>query len=97
MLAAAVKVIVDAPDERSPTKKRRAKRPRETVELTGKRVGESVEGAYQRQNGKWTNHEMFPGREFDDLDAYRAAKKQRKERRGAYSVQANAHDKRRKH
>ena len=28
---------------------------------------------------------MFPGREFDDLDAYRAAKKQRKERRDAYS------------
>ena len=27
---------------------------------------------------------MFPGREFDDLDAYRAAKKQRKERRAAY-------------
>jgi hypothetical protein len=28
---------------------------------------------------------MFPGREFDDLDAYRAAKKQRKERRAAYA------------
>ena len=33
---------------------------------------------------------MFPGREFDDLDAYRAAKKQRYERRAAYSDQANA-------
>ena len=33
---------------------------------------------------KWRSS-MFPGREFDDLDAYRAAKKQRKERRDAYS------------
>ena len=86
-------MIVDAPDERKPSEKRRAKRPRETVELTGKRVGETVEGAYQRQNGKWTNHEMFPGREFDDLDEYRAAKKQRKERRAAYSDQAMAWNK----
>jgi hypothetical protein len=30
---------------------------------------------------------MFPGREFDDLDAYRAAKKQREERRAAYADQ----------
>ena len=30
---------------------------------------------------------MFPGREFDDLDAYRAAKKQRAEQRAAYSNQ----------
>ena len=36
-----------------------------------------VEGARQKQNGKWSNTIMFPGREFDDLDAYRAAKKQR--------------------
>ena len=42
----------------------------------------SVEGAErQKANGKWTNYEMFPGREFDDLDAYRAAKKQRAARR----------------
>ena len=27
---------------------------------------------------------MFPGREFDDLDEYRAAKKQRFEQRAAY-------------
>jgi hypothetical protein len=33
---------------------------------------------------------MFPGREFDDLDAYRAAKKQRKEQRAAYSDHINA-------
>ena len=51
----------------------------------------SVEGAYKKQNGKWTNHFMFPGREFDDLDAYRAAKKQRMERRAAYSAQLNAY------
>ena len=44
-----------------------------------------VEGAWQKGNGKWRNSSMFPGREFDDLDAYRAAKKQRKERRDAYS------------
>ena len=54
-----------------------------------------AEGATQKLNGKWRNHGMFPDREFDDLDEYRAAKKQRKERRAAYSVQANAYDKRR--
>ena len=41
----------------------------------------SVEGAVQKSNGKWINTYMFPGREFDDLDAYRAAKKQRAARR----------------
>ena len=56
-------------------------------------VGKSVEGAVQKQNGKWRSNN-FPGREFDDLDAYRAAKKQHKERRAAYSAQANAGDKR---
>ena len=81
-------MIVDAPDERKPSEKRRAKRPRETVELTGKRVGETVEGAKQKKNGKWINTFIFPGREFDDLDAYRAAKKQRVARRSAYSDQA---------
>ena len=30
---------------------------------------------------------MFPGREFDDLDAYRAAKKQRAARREEYRTQ----------
>ena len=39
--------------------------------------GKYAEGAYQKQNGKWADARMFPGREFDDLDAYRAAKKQR--------------------
>ena len=31
---------------------------------------------------------MFPWREFDDLDAYRAAKKQRAGRRKDFSAQA---------
>ncbi len=30
---------------------------------------------------------MFPGREFDSLGKYRAAKKQREERRAEYSAQ----------
>ena len=47
-----------------------------------------AEGAYQKQNGKWTNKDMFPGRDFDDLDAYRAAKKQRAARRAEYLAQA---------
>ena len=76
-------MIVDAPDER-----RRDKRPRKRER--GTRVGMCVEGAEQKQNGKWTNYGMFPGREFDDLDAYRAAKKQRKERRAAYRDQLHA-------
>ena len=54
------------------------------------RVGKSVEGARQKSNGKWTHPGMFPGREFDDFDAYRAAKKQRAEQRAAYSDQAKA-------
>ena len=47
-----------------------------------------IEGAQQKSNGKWTNQDMFPGREFDDLDELRAAKKQRKELRAAYTDQA---------
>ena len=54
-----------------------------------------TDGAYQKQNGKWANCTMFPGRDFDDLDAYRAAKKQRVEQRAAYSGHANRYDKRR--
>ena len=45
----------------------------------------------QKQNGKWANYCLFPGREFDDLDAYRAAKKQRAEQRTEYSAQARDH------
>ena len=51
-----------------PTKKKAGGAPR------SKRL--CVEGAAQKVNGKWSNSVMFPGREFDDLDAYRAAKKQ---------------------
>ena len=46
-----------------------------------------VDGAYQKQNGKWANCTMFPGRDFDDLDAYRSAKKQRTDQRAAYRDQ----------
>ncbi len=88
------KVIVDAPDERGPAQKRRAKHPR-TPEI-GMRVGKSVEGARQKSNGKWTHPGMFPGREFDDLDAFRAAKKQREEQRAAYSDQLYAFEGRRR-
>ena len=42
-----------------------------------------VEGAYQKDNGKWANYHMFPGREFDDLDELRAAKRQHAEQRAA--------------
>ena len=45
-----------------------------------------VDGARELVNGKWSSR-MFPGRVFDDLDAYRAAKKQRAEQRAAYSAQ----------
>ena len=50
--------------------------------------GKCIEGARQKQSGKWY-HRSFPGREFDDLDAIRAAKRQRAERRAAYSHQLN--------
>ena len=46
--------------------------------------GKCIEGAIQKANGKWSCPHTFPGREFDDLDAYRAAKKQRSARRAAY-------------
>ena len=45
-----------------------------------------AEGAYRIQNGKWRST-MFPGRDFDDLDEYRAAKKQRAARREEYRAQ----------
>ena len=47
-----------------------------------------VEGAKQKANGKWVNHQILPGREFDSLNEYRAAKKQRAARRAAWSAQA---------
>ena len=78
----APKVIVDAP---GPV----LRLERDLPMRRGPPRRKSVEGAYQRQNGKWCNHFMFPGREFDDLDAYRAAKKQRTEQRAAYSDHIN--------
>ena len=84
--APAPRVIVDAPDERAPTQKRKRPRKREIGARVGKYTGH-IEGAYQKANGKWANKDMFPGREFDDLDEYRAAKKQRAARREEYSAQ----------
>ena len=78
-------MIVDAPDERTPSKKRQAKCPLKRA--TGGRVGKLIEGARQKSNGKWSDSRIFPGREFDNLDAYRAAKKQRVEQRAEYSDQ----------
>ena len=51
-------------------------------------VPRRAEGAFQKANGKWANYNMFPGREFDDLDEHRAAKKQREEQREEYRAQA---------
>ena len=50
----------------------------------------SVEGARQKQNGKWSCPRLFPGQEFDDFDAFRAAKKQHVEQRAACSDQLHA-------
>ena len=60
----------------APPKKRERPTKRKAYELPT-----SVEGARQKQNCKWSNPKLFPGREFDDLDEYRAAKKQRAARR----------------
>ena len=79
--APAPKVIVDAP---GPV----LRLERDLPMRRGPPRRKSVEGAYQKQNGKWTNKDMFPGRDFDDLDAYRAAKKQRAARRAEWSAQA---------
>ena len=46
----------------------------------------NIEGAWSKANGKWSS-QIFPGREFDNLDEFRAAKKQRAEQRIAYSDQ----------
>ena len=83
------KVIVDAP---GPVLRCERDLPIQRNNLPKRK---SVEGAVQKSNGKWSCPKSFPGSEFDDLDAYRAAKKQRKERRAAYSAQVNAYDRRR--
>ena len=73
------KVIVD-PSAPAPKKAR-------TFPKKPPYYGKCIDGAIQKASGKWINTGMFPGREFDDLDAYRAAKKQRAEQRAAYSDQ----------
>jgi len=78
--APAPKVIVDAP---GPV----LRLERDLPMRRGPPRRKSVEGAYQKQNGKWTCPKMFPGRDFDDLDAYRSAKKQRTDQRAAYRDQ----------
>jgi len=62
------------------------KRERPTKWKAPRKKQKHVEGANQKANGKWTSPHFFPGREFDDLDEYRAAKKQRAEFRAAYSA-----------
>ena len=66
-----------------PTKAKAGGAPPKRAKFQGKRV----EGAQQRANGKWSHYGMFPGREFDDLDEFRAAKKQRTDQRAAYRDQ----------
>ena len=78
--APAPKVIIDAP---GPVLRCEMGLP--VIKPTEPFKRKRTEGACQKQSGKWYNSKMFPGREFDDLDAYRAAKKQRKERRAAYA------------
>ena len=67
------------------------KRERPTKKKDGRKMAKTVEGARQKKNGKWSNTVMFPGREFDDFDAYRAAKKQRYARREEYREQNGIH------
>ena len=71
---------------RSPPKKR--KRPTKKKQYAPY-YGDSTyfEGARQKSNGKWMNHAMFPSREFDNIDAYRAARTQHMTRRAEWSAQ----------
>ena len=71
------KVIVDPPAP-APKKARTLKKPPYYKKF--------IEGATQKQNGKWRS-DMFPGREFDNLREYRAAKEQRAEQREEYRAQ----------
>jgi len=64
------------------------KRERPTKAKAPRKRPKKVEGANQKKNGKWSNPLIFPGREFDDLDAYRAAKEQRAAQRDEYRAQA---------
>ena len=76
--------------EARPAPPRKRERPTKAkASAAPRKRAKHVEGARQNKNGKWTDTVKFPGREFDDLDAYRAAKKQRKEQRAAYSDQTS--------
>ena len=77
----------EARPARGPPPKKRARPTKGKACGAQRKRPKYAEGATQKANGKWTNHDMFPGREFDDLDEYRAAKKQRAARRAAYSDQ----------
>ena len=66
------------------------KRERPTKRKAGRKKAKHVEGARQKKNGKWSSS-MFPGREFDDLDAYRAAKKQRATRKKEHNARNGIH------
>ena len=74
-----VRETFEARPARAPPPKKR-KRP---AKKEPRFVQRHVEGATSKSNGKWRS-QMFPGREFEDLDAYRAAKKQRTDERAAY-------------
>ena len=75
------------PARASPPKKRERPAKRKAGSPASKRE-KKIEGATQKANGKWTHYTMFPGREFESLDEFRAAKKQRSARRAAWSAQA---------
>ena len=67
------------------------KRERPTKARAPRKKAKRVEGAWQKVNGKWANTHIFPGREFDDLDAYRAAKKQRATRKKEHNARNGIH------
>ncbi|CAH0375946.1 unnamed protein product [Pelagomonas calceolata] len=80
-------LINDRSKASSPARRFEARRVAATASVCDgpSRRDKCVEGsAQQKKNGKWIDSHMFPGREFDDLDEYRAAKKQRKELRTSY-------------
>ena len=81
--------VVPAPPKKRerPTKGKAGGAPPKKAKSRGKRV----EGAWQKVNGKWANTHIFPGREFDDLDAYRAAKKQRATRKKENNARNGIH------
>lgn len=76
-----------APKPRTPAQLASDKRQRKKIkpdDASKKRKKRYVEGASLKSNGKWTDNVTFPGREFDDLDEYRTAKKQHAAQRSAY-------------